>query len=132
MKNKLIISAIFILPVLVYAIISFSAGAKTEAFDNTKPSVIKFSSKLCMDCKKLEKVVQEVVPSYKNDINYQEIKVDENSKYVDGKIKEYDVVLVPTLVYIDKQGSVVKKTEGFVEKSVFESNIKGLINGTLR
>lgn len=131
-KSFVIIAMIFILPLVAYSVLSLGSSSKSVAHDINNPTIIKFSSKLCMDCKRLEDVVKEVYPNYKTQLNYKEVRVDENTKEMTKMIKKYDVVLVPTLVYLDKDGNIIKKTEGFVEKSVFENNVKALINGTLR
>ena len=51
-----------------------------------------------------------------------------NDKNIDNAINQYKVNLVPTVIYIDKNGKVVRKTEGYVDKNKFETYVKELLN----
>ena len=131
MKNWIVALAILILPMVAYFVLDKTHGNKAafEAVAAGKPTVIKFSSTMCLDCKKLKKVTDEVIPTYKNDINFQEIDAQAKNKESQALIRKYNVTLVPTCVFLKKDGTVYKRTEGFIEKDEFESYIKGLING---
>ncbi len=53
-KNIIIISAIFILPIIAYVVLSSSQSVSATQRIEGQPQVIKFSSKLCLDCKKIK------------------------------------------------------------------------------
>ena len=63
-KNIIIISAIFILPIIAYVVLSSSQSVSATQRIEGQPQVIKFSSKLCLDCKKIKKGFDELVPEY--------------------------------------------------------------------
>lgn len=134
-KNLLIISLIFIVPVFAYFILSnnnTSVAQKTSSAAVKTPMIIKFTSAMCIDCKRLGEVIKEVCPKYEDKLIMENVMVESNDKDVIQKIKKHNVVLVPTLIFIDSKGKVVKKTEGYMDKDTFEKYVKELIDGKLR
>lgn len=133
-KNVLIISLIFILPIVTYFTLStIKSGAEPKTSSNTQcnAKIIKFSSAMCRDCKKLAEVMDEVYPKYQDKIELESISVEKSDKKTVNLIKKYKVTLVPALVYI-YNGEVLKYTEGALTAQQLEKNMKELINGTLR
>jgi len=133
-KNLLIISIIFILPVVTYFTLSTvktNAEQKTQTKQPCNAKIIKFTSAMCRDCKKLTQVMDEVYPKYKDKIDLESISVEKNDTDTLNLIKKYNITLVPTLIYI-YDGKVLKHTEGSLTSQQLESNMKALINGTLR
>lgn len=127
-KNLIIILLIFVLPIVAYAVLS---GAKVESATQEhvsgKPQIIKFSSKLCSDCKKMRGVFEIVMPQYSDTVEVIEYDVEKNDKNINNTIDKYDITLVPTVIYIDKNGKTIRKTEGYVDKHKFEAYVKELI-----
>ena len=130
MKNWILAIAILVLPLITYFVlektntnaVNFEAQAKTG-----KASVIKFYSPMCLDCKKLETVVNEVMPKYTSSVTYQSINGQSADKEVEALVKKYNVTLVPTMVFIKKDGSLYKRTEGALTKNELENILNGLI-----
>ena len=127
-KNTVIISLIFILPILAYFILSEAkavpkvkndSNANCVKCEKVKPKIIKFSSPLCYECKKIKKVFEEILPKYKDEVIVIEYNVQDNKKDVLDAIDNYHITLVPTVIYIDKNGKEVLRTEGFVENETF-------------
>ena len=44
-------------------------------------------------------------------------------------IKEYDVKLVPTCIFKNKDGQIIRKTEGMIQSRILENYIKDQIHG---
>lgn len=133
-KNILIISIIFILPLIAYftlSTIKTDAEQKTVSKTPCNAKIIKFSSAMCRDCKKLAEVMDEVYPMYQDKIDLEHISVEKDDDKTINLIKKYNISLVPTLVYI-YDDNVVKRTEGALTRQQLEKNMKALINGTLR
>lgn len=133
-KNILIIAVIFILPMITYFLLS-NGDTKAEqkvSVPVDTPVIIKFSSPLCRDCKVLAKNLDTVYPKYKDKIALQSISVEQTDENTQNMIKKYHIKLVPTLLYISDNGSVLKRTEGSLSCEQLEKNMKELINGTLR
>lgn len=131
MKNWIIALSILILPMVTYFVLEKTNADTTgfEAVAANKPSIIKFSSPMCLDCKRMETVINEIIPAYSEKVSYEKVDAQSNDKRTKDLIKKYNVTLVPTCVFLKKDGTVYKRTEGFVEKPEFENHVKGLING---
>ncbi len=128
-KNLIIISLIFVLPLIAYAVLSGTkVESATQEHVSGKPQIVKFSSKLCSDCKKMKGVFEAVMPQYSGTVEIIEYDIEKNDKNINDAINKYDVDLVPTVVYIDKNGKVVRKTEGYIDKHKFETYVKELLN----
>lgn len=133
-KNLLIIGTIFILPLVGYFMLSNKTNAeqKISTVNVDTPVIIKFSAPMCRDCKVLGENLNKVYPNYEKKIIIQNISVDKNDEATQNMIKKYHVTLVPTLVYIDSDGKILKRTVGSLTSEQLENNMKALINGTLR
>lgn len=134
MKNWIIALAVLIIPMMTYFVLDKTNADKTAFEANaqssySKPVVIKFASPMCLDCKKIESVMNEVMPAYADKVTYQKINAQSNDANTSALIKKYSVTLVPTLVFLKKDGTVYKRTEGYMPKSELEKILKGLING---
>lgn len=132
MKNWIVALAILILPIVTYFVLDKTNGDKTnfEAVAATgKPAVIKFASSMCLDCKKMEAMMSEVMPAYSDKVVYEKVNSQSNDRNTKSMIKKYNVTVVPTVIFLNKDGSVYKKTEGAYDKKEFEEYLKGIING---
>ena len=119
MKKTLIIAAlIFVLPVVVYGVLSGrqSAVSETEVLFAGMPKLIKFSSPMCSDCQTLAKIIDEIDDDYEDRVDFIEISVNDNSKEVKEHIKKYKVTLVPTMVFLNSKGELVARVEGSIPK----------------
>ena len=103
------------------------ATLPTIAF--TGSEIIKFSSPMCYECQELEKVFKEVYPEFANKVSITNIDVTSKDKNVKKMIKQYEVNLVPTCVFKNKEGQVVRRTEGMIQPRILENYIREQING---
>ena len=129
-KNFSIIALIFAVPLIAYMIMSHSDACCAKKAVNTanKPQIIKFTSAMCLDCKKLGTVMKEVYPKYSTKITLTEIQVQNNDAYTKSQIDKYNITLVPTLVILNAKGKKLNKLEGFVEKEKLDKIMKDLSN----
>lgn len=129
-KNISIITLIFVVPLIAYFFLSkpdASLASKTSTAN--KPQVIKFTSLMCLDCKKLDKVIKEVYPKYSDKVVLVEVHVQNNDDYTKKQVEKYNVTLVPTLIILDAKGKKLNKIEGFIEKEKLDKMMKDLSNG---
>jgi len=129
-KNLIIILSIFVIPIFVYYFLD-SSQAKNSNNEVTsgKPQIIKFYSSMCYDCQRLEKTMGEVYPSYSDKINYKGIQTQERDRKTLDLIKEYNVTLVPTTIFMNKNGEILRRVEGFMDKDELKKYMEELING---
>lgn len=126
-KNFIIITLIFVVPLLAYMILAKpDASLANKNGTGNKPQIIKFTSLMCLDCKKLGGVMKEVYPKYKDQITLIEIQVQNNDEFTKKQVEKYNVTLVPTVVLVDSNGKKVGKYEGFIEKDKLDKLLKDL------
>ena len=130
MRNFTIIALIFVVPLLAYTILTKGnvSSANKEA-SKDKAQIIKFTSLMCLDCKRISKSMNAVYPNYKDKIDLIEIQVQDNSENTKQQIKKYNVTLVPTLIFLDSNGKKVRRTEDYLDKEQLDKYMKELING---
>ena len=122
MKNWIIVLLIFIIPLGLYAYLDNRATADScsvtgNAISIPKAKVIKFSSPMCSECQEVTVEIKKAMENYKDSVIIEEYNVLDN--YNKGKnltkdmIKKYKISLVPTLIFMDKEGKTIKK-EGMI------------------
>ncbi len=127
-KNIAIILAILILPICFYYYLDKSQTASASKISNNKPAIIKFSSDMCSECQKMDKIVNQIYPKYSDKIELIKIPVQKQTKENLAMIKKYNVTLVPTLVFKKSNGQTMSKFEGSMTNSEFEGYLKRLLN----
>lgn len=125
-KNFSIITLIFVVPIIAYMVLAGPNANAIKPTSSNKAQVIKFTSLMCLDCKKLGNVMKEVYPKYSDKITLVEVQVQNNDDFTRKQVEKYNVTLVPTLVFINSKGKKVNKIEGFVEKDKLDKLMKEL------
>lgn len=130
MKNIITILLILILPIALYLIMSKNSNDLSAlAKEQNIPTIMAFTSTMCMDCQKLKGVLKEVEPEYTGKVNFIGINALDKSRKIQSYIKKYHVVLVPTLIFLDENGNEINKIEGFISKEDLIKEIEEAING---
>lgn len=129
MKNFSIITLIFVVPLVAYFFLTKGDMSYAQkAADANKPQVIKFTSTMCLDCKKLEKVLKEVYPKYSSKVTLVEVHVQDNNEFTKKQIEKYNVTLVPTMVFVNAKGKKIARTEGYMNNAQLDKYMKALTN----
>ena len=128
-KSIFIILAIFLVPLAVYWGLTRDKLTTPPAVATNGAEVIKFASPMCYECQQLEKVFDEIFPKYNRDITLRQINVTQKDNTTGTLIKKYDVKLVPTTVFKDKNGNTLRRIEGSMQPQILENYLKELING---
>ena len=137
MKNWIIILLIFILPLGMYAYLDAKAQSDkvcrvigNSEIKNPKAKIVKFYSPMCSECKEMNEELDKAMKNYKNSVIIEEINVVENVgkdiNYNKTAIKKYKVSLVPTTIFLDKEGKMVKKREGLVKSDEIIEILDGI------
>jgi thioredoxin-related protein len=127
--NLVIILAIFIIPVVLYYTFKSTNQDTASIATGIRPTVMDFSSEMCLECKELKKVMDKVEPKYSKKIIFKKIMINSTNSEDQKLVKKYGVNVVPTLVYLDNNGNIVTKTEGALKKVDLERNFNRLLNG---
>ncbi len=122
MKNWIIVLLIFVLPLGLYAYLDNKATADScnvtgNALSIPKAKLIKFSSPMCSECQEVTVEIKKAMENYKDSVIIEEYNVLDNynkgGNTTKDMIKKYKVSLVPTLIFMDKEGKTIKK-EGMI------------------
>ena len=128
-KNILAVLLIFLVPLGVYWGLTRDKNlAALPGIASTGAEIIKFSSPMCYECQELEKIFNEVYPNYSNKVSLRKIDVTNRTNETNKLIKQYDVKLVPTCIFKDKDGNTLRRTEGSIQPKILENYIKEQIN----
>lgn len=125
-KSIITILSILILPILAFWGLTFNKSDSIVAQASGKPQIIKFSSTMCMECQEVEKVFKEVLPKYRDKVDYTSITVDSRDDMKNNLIKKYNVTLVPTIIMLNSDGTQYKRIESAIPKGQLEQCIQGL------
>ena len=125
-KNILIISLIFIIPIVAYFVLTNSSKTTATTEETGKPQVIKFTSAMCLDCQTMNELFKETWPNYQDKIVLTEIQVQNRDQLADEKIKKYNVTLVPTIIMLNSDGEQAKRVEGAIPKEELEKYLQEL------
>ena len=82
---------------------------------------------MCLECQDLEKVIDKVFPKYNDKVVLHKIDVSKKDKNCQALIKEYNVTLVPTTVFKNQDGRILRQVVGTMEPELLESYIEELI-----
>ncbi len=130
MKQKIsliIIALILILPVTFYAIFKAPSSNGALSAANGKPIVLEFSTPLCSECLKLKKVLDKIEPQYNNKISFQKINAGTMNDETFEKVQKYKVKVVPTTIFIDKNGEIAARKEGSMSEDIFAAYLDELL-----
>lgn len=129
-KNIAAILLIFLVPLgLYWGLTRDKSVGVLPSIASNGPEIIKFSSPMCYECQELEKIFEEVYPAYSNKVNLRKIDVTQKSSETQKLIKQYEVKLVPTCIFKDSNGEVIRRTEGSIQPKILENYMKEQING---
>lgn len=124
--NNLIILAILLIPLSLYAFLASDGGiGDVSVAKATKPKMIMVTSMMCSACKKMKPVVAKVKPKYSQDISIEIM----NANSAQHLVKKYNIHVVPTFLFIKSNGDLHKKIEGGMPQSKLEQYLKELKNG---
>ena len=131
MKNKIILSLVFIVPLLIYflllAINPDTTIEQAAIADSKLPKILVFSTPMCGECRKMSPVIEQAKKNYDGKVQIIKINAADNKKATNKLVKEHQIYLVPTMVYIDKNGNIVNRNEGSMSYIEFENTIKDLM-----
>lgn len=125
-KNILILVLIFIIPIFGYFYLSQKSVSNVSNANTNRVQLIKFTSNMCGECKRVEPEVNKVMNKYQDTIQYIVIPVQNQNKYNTDMMNKYHVTLVPTIIILDKNQNIAKRIEGYVDAKTLDGYIGNL------
>ncbi|EJO5348538.1 thioredoxin family protein [Clostridium botulinum] len=126
MKKEIKLFIIFILIIIIAIMAWFKAIKPREEYSNLvkeenvdyeanmgkMPVLLELSSPTCAPCRKMTPIIKEIKEQYKGKVDTHIVYLNKNPEFAD----KYKVSVVPTQVFIDKEGKVFLKHEGILSK----------------
>lgn len=91
-----------------------------EALKTGRPVLADFGRGICIPCKMMKPLLDELKEEYKGKA---EILIIEIDKYM-ALTRKYRIRLIPTQIFFDKDGKEVYRHEGFMDKETIENKLK--------
>ncbi|WNF38406.1 thioredoxin domain-containing protein [Bacillaceae bacterium IKA-2] len=129
-ERKRAISLVLIL-VAVAAILIFkdkgTPNDESSALDVTGDTVLLFSANACPSCIEMKKRVNQLESEYEETISF--LTVNVNSRDNQELIQKFNVRMIPTTVFIDKNGKEVKNQVGLLPLDYIRNEIDNMVDG---
>lgn len=100
-------------------------GAPAVTTTAAKPKVIEFSATWCGPCKRFAPTFDKVASMFSDKIEIQKIDIDDKS--TQDITEKYKVQAVPTIVFLDAKGRVVKNQLGGMNEQDLTSTMQSLL-----
>lgn len=91
---------------------------ETEVYDSTIPVVVDFYAQWCAPCKMLAPILQQIQSDNESAIKIVKVDIEQNEELA----RQFNVRNVPTLVFLEQDAEVGRKT-GAVPKTALIENI---------
>ena len=63
---------------------------------------------------------------YEDAVTFEEINVSDGSKASSEAVKTYKVTVVPTLIFVSKDGKIIQKTEGALTEEEIRTSLNNI------
>lgn len=129
MRKYILIALLFIIPLYSYYLLSRPSAYLQEFSSPDKMAkVIKFTSSMCLDCKNLNKIFDEIYPDYSGKVFLISVDVQNSDKKTKSIIKKYTITTVPTTIFLDENSFELRRIEGAIEPKQLNSYFKELVD----
>jgi len=90
-----------------------------KALKGGKPMVVDFGSNSCIPCRQLRPVLQKVRKDHEGKLEVLIIEIQKNQQLA----AEYQIQVMPTVVFIDKTGKEVFRHQGFMSEEKIKEQL---------
>jgi thioredoxin reductase (NADPH) len=95
--------------------------------DSAKGTIIDVYATMCLGCQKVAKVIEDIIPKFKDKINFVKINIDNKEcqiSYVTSKINGKDIQSVPTVIFIKNKKEIFRIEKDAYTKDQLEKDIQ--------
>jgi len=93
-----------------------------EALKKGKPVLADFGRGVCIPCKQMKPVLEELAAEYKEKTSILIIEIDEHPALT----RRHHIRLIPTQIFFDAQGEEIYRHEGFMSKKAIKEKFKDI------
>ncbi|MFC1916180.1 thioredoxin family protein [Chloroflexota bacterium] len=83
-----------------------------QAVSNGKPTLAEFGRGICIPCKEMKPILEELSVEYKYELNVVIVEVDDNVDLT----RQFGIMMIPTQIFLDSDGKEVFRHVGFYPK----------------
>ena len=83
-----------------------------DAISNDRPTLAEFGRGICIPCKAMKPILEELSVEYKDKLNVVIVEVDANMDIT----RQYEIMMIPTQIFFDSDGKEVFRHVGFFAK----------------
>ena len=117
LKHRLLI---LLLMLICFSLLLPGCGENTDltstslkqAISNGKPTLAEFGRGVCIPCKEMKPILEELSVEYKGDLNVVIVEVDDNVDLT----RQFGIMMIPTQIFLDSEGKEIFRHIGFYPK----------------
>ncbi len=117
LKHRLLI---LLLMLICFSLLLPGCGENTDltstslkqAISNGKPTLAEFGRGVCIPCKEMKPILEELLVEYKGELNVVIVEVDDNVDLT----RQFGIMMIPTQIFLDSEGEEVFRHIGFYPK----------------
>ena len=117
LKHKLLI---LLLMLICFSLLLPGCGENTDltstslkqAISNGKPTLAEFGRGVCIPCKEMKPILEELSVEYKGELNVVIVEIDDNVDLT----RQFGIMMIPTQIFLDSDGNEVFRHVGFYSK----------------
>ncbi|HCP60678.1 MAG TPA: thioredoxin [Dehalococcoidia bacterium] len=117
LKHRLLI---LLLMLICFSLLLPGCGENTDltstslkqAISNGKPTLAEFGRGVCISCKEMKPILEELSVEYKGELNVVIVEVDDNIDLT----RQFGIMMIPTQIFLDSEGEEVFRHIGFYPK----------------
>ncbi|MFC2010358.1 thioredoxin family protein [Chloroflexota bacterium] len=83
-----------------------------QAVSNGRPTLAEFGRGICIPCKEMKPILEELSVEYKGELNVVIVEVDDNVDLT----RQFGIMMIPTQIFFDYDGKEVFRHVGFYPK----------------
>jgi len=91
---------------------NFTSTSLKQAISNGKPTLAEFGRGICIPCKEMKPILEELSVEYKGELNVVIVEVDDNIELT----RQFAIMMIPTQIFLDSEGKEVFRHIGFYPK----------------
>jgi thioredoxin-like negative regulator of GroEL len=97
-------------------------SSEIEGIENPQhlPVLLEFSLDICIPCRRMKPILEEVTKEYQGKLLVKILEI-EDYPYL---VRQFDIRVVPTQIFLDSQGKVFRRHEGFLDRA----SLDGVLN----
>jgi thioredoxin 1 len=91
-----------------------------QALSSGKPTLAEFGRGVCVPCKEMKPILEELATEYEGKLNVVIVEIDDHM----DQVRQYEIMVIPTQVFFDSNGKEVIRHMGFLPKEDIIAQLK--------